>query len=217
MGMQDWQRNALSKRHRLAPKLLIALSLGATGGLFRLATLPTPGYSLFTSQPQTITVPVNVAQASLAINGQATTIGIPITNMVPGQVVSQALTLDNKGNVNFGSIVMQLKSSTAPLISTGALELGISECTGAVSSSSGNVTCAGETQVVPITPISTLSTNSPVTLTSGSGSGVTCSWGSCTAGGTSTMLVSIELASSAPQSVYGTSTNVDFSITAEGS
>ena len=217
MGVRSWQRKSYLKRHSLAPKLLVALSIGATGGILELATLPTPGYSLFSAAPQTVSVPINVAQASLSINSQATTIGVPITNMVPGQTVTRALTLNNTGNVNYGSVSMSTQSGNSALITSGALEMAVSECAGAVTTSNGNATCSGATTVVSTTPIDTLSTKSPIALTSAASSGVACSWGVCTAGGTTTMLVSIELSPSAPQSVSGTNTSVDFSITAEGS
>lgn len=218
MGVRSWQRKSYPKRHSRAPKLLVALSIGATGGILELATLPTPGYSLFSAAPQTVSVPINVAQASLAINSQATTIGVPITNMVPGQTVTRALTLNNTGSVDYGSVSMNVQAGSSPLITSGSLEMAVSECAGAVTTTSnGNATCSGATTVVSTTPIDTLSTKSPIALTSGTSSGVTCSWGVCTAGGTTTMLVSIELAPSAPQSVSGTNTSVDFSITAEGS
>jgi hypothetical protein len=207
--------SGLSQRSQARRLLLLSLASVASVGV--LVTQISSGYSLFTAEPKVINVPVTVAQASLAIgSGTATTIGIPITNLVPGQTQTRAITLNNTGSVNFGSLALRVTGGSGVLVSSGALELGVSLCSSTpVGLASGDVSCTS-TPVLPATPVKDLLTESAISLTSSTQSGVTCSWNACSPGKGSTMLISVTLASSAPSTVYGASTSIDFSFTGEG-
>lgn len=218
-----WVKRAGRTRHNpthtthVRARVLLASSLLATAGVGILGAQVTSGYSLFTATPHTLNFPVNLAQASLAIGtGSATSIGIPITNLVPGETQSRAVTLNNNGQLNFGALTMKVTGGSGALVSSGALELGVALCTSTpVASTSAGVSCSSTT-VLPAQAVSQLVSGSAIALTPTTKSGVACSWDVCMQGKSSTILISVTLASSAPSSVFGTSTALNFAFTGEG-
>jgi len=212
---QDARTRKGERKGYRSARVLLAISVaGLAVGAVAVSGLPS-GVSLFTATPHTITVPVTLAQAGLALgSGSSTTIGIPITNLIPGQTQARAITLNNTGQIDFGAVTMGFSAGSGALAQQ--LQVAVGLCTSTpTTTSTGNVSCSS-TQVVPPTPVSSLVSHSPIPLTSGSSSGVACDWNVCVPGKGSTVIVSVTLSSAAPSSVNGTATSLSFAFTGEG-
>lgn len=189
-------------------RILFAASLSTTvvfGGL----ALATQGFSAFNSTVapagQTVT------SGTVTLSDTASSLSTPITNLIPGDIVQEPITLSNSGTVNFGSVVLGVTApSTAAwdtlITGSDGLTLEGQDCSVSWTQSAVGQpwTCSGTTTtILPTQAVNALSSSPAVLPLS-----------SVTVGNKDFALFSLSLPSAAPNSYQGLSDTLDYTFTA---
>jgi len=195
------------KRHR-STKEKVLLSLALLGLAAAIAGLGTYGtFTSTTSASQSITTGTVVI--SLGATGASTNrLTVNATGVVPGDTMQRSVDLINSGNQNLASITLTTTATTSTTLdtdTTNGLQMVIDRCsvawTESGSSPAFTYTCSGSTSSV-------LASRAIV------GSNLALSnLGATTAGATDHLRVTLTLPSSAPNSMQGLTSTIQYSFT----
>src|SRR4051812_47812677 len=142
-------------------------SLGVLGAAAAVAGLAT--FGTFTDSTTPISSTIASGTIDIDVTGPGVTVPMNTTNFVPGDSVTQAVSLINKGSAAFGSVTVNT-TATAPVSlltsdATNGLQMELKSCTVAWSASN---TCAGTTTSLSTGPVvGTRVLNNPASLNPG--------------------------------------------------
>jgi hypothetical protein len=119
-------------------------SLGIIGAAAAVAGMGT--FGTFTDSSTPVATTISSGTVDIDVTGPAVTVPLNTTGFVPGDSVTQAVNLVNKGTSALGSVTLGTTATGANLLSTDAtngLQLALKSC--AVAWSASNVCASGET------------------------------------------------------------------------
>ena len=141
-------------------------SLGVLGAAAAVAGLGT--FGTFTDSSTPIAATVSSGTIDIDVTGPGVTVPMNTTNFVPGDSVTQAVSLTNKGSAAFGSVTLNTTVGASSVLTTdqtNGLQMELKSCTVAWSASN---TCAGTTTSLSTGPaVSTRVLNNPASLNPG--------------------------------------------------
>src|SRR3954452_8682995 len=116
-------------------------SLGVLGAAAAVAGLGT--FGTFTDSTTPIATTIASGTIDIDVTGPGVTVPMNTTNFVPGDSVTQAISLINKGSAAFGSVTLNTTASASSVLTTdvvNGLQMELKSCTVAWSASN---TCSG--------------------------------------------------------------------------
>jgi hypothetical protein len=183
----------------------ILISLGAVGAAAAVAGLGTfGGFASTTSGSQAVAAGTVVIALG---SGAGQPIGVPASNVVPGDTIQRAVTLANNGTSNLSGVTLTTTASPSSLLDTdgkSGLQLKIESCTNAWTAvapvSAPTYTCGGTVSTV-LASQAVLGVNTPITTTA------------ITSGATDNLRVTLTLPATAGDSFQGASSVINFAFT----
>jgi len=142
-------------------------SLGVLGAAAAVAGLGT--FGTFTDSSTPIAATVSSGTIDIDVTGPGVTVPMNTTNFVPGDSVTQAVSLTNKGSAAFGSVTLSTTAAAPVSVLTSdtinGLQMELKSCSVAWSASN---TCSGTTTSLGSGPVvGTRVLNNPASLNPG--------------------------------------------------
>jgi len=141
-------------------------SLGVLGAAAAVAGLGT--FGTFTDSTTPIATTIASGTIDIDVTGPGVTVPMNTTNFVPGDSVTQAVSLINKGSAAFGSVSLSTTVATPSVLTTdttNGLQMELKSCTVAWSATN---TCAGTTTSLGSGPVvGSRSLSNPASLNPG--------------------------------------------------
>jgi hypothetical protein len=141
-------------------------SLGVIGAAAAVAGMGT--FGTFTDSSTPVATTISSGTVDIEVTGPAVTVPLTTTNFVPGDSITQAVNLVNKGTSALGSVTLATTATASSILTTDAvngLQLTLKSCP--VAWSATNTCASGETVLSSGPAVSNRTLVNPAALTAG--------------------------------------------------